>query len=169
MSDNDAYIRLENLSKHFGPVVAVEHVELTISGGEFFSLLGASGCGKTTLLRMLAGFESPTGGEVYIDNVPMSGVPPHKRPTNMVFQNYAIFPHLNVRRNIAYGLRAEKLDKAETDRRVGGALEMVKLPGFGERASNELSVGQRQRVALARALIKRPNVLLLVEPLGALD
>jgi spermidine/putrescine ABC transporter ATP-binding subunit len=169
MSDNDAYIRLENLSKHFGPVVAVEHVELTISGGEFFSLLGASGCGKTTLLRMLAGFESPTGGEVYIDNVPMSGVPPHKRPTNMVFQNYAIFPHLNVRRNIAYGLRAEKLDKAETDRRVGGALEMVKLPGFGERASNELSGGQRQRVALARALIKRPKVLLLDEPLGALD
>ena len=169
MSDNDAYIRLENLSKHFGPVVAVEHLELTISGGEFFSLLGASGCGKTTLLRMLAGFESPTGGEVYIDNVPMSGVPPHKRPTNMVFQNYAIFPHLNVRRNIAYGLRAEKLDKAETDRRVGGALEMVKLPGFGERASNELSGGQRQRVALARALIKRPKVLLLDEPLGALD
>ena len=169
MSDNDAYIRLDNLSKHFGPVVAVEHVDLTISGGEFFSLLGASGCGKTTLLRMLAGFESPTTGEIYIDGVPMSGVPPHKRPANMVFQNYAIFPHLNVRRNIAYGLRAEKLDKAETDRRVGGALEMVKLPGFGERASDELSGGQRQRVALARALIKRPKVLLLDEPLGALD
>ncbi|MCZ6862690.1 MAG: ABC transporter ATP-binding protein, partial [Alphaproteobacteria bacterium] len=164
MSDNDAYIRLDNLSKHFGSVVAVEHVELTISGGEFFSLLGASGCGKTTLLRMLAGFESPTGGEVYIDNAPMSGVPPHKRPTNMVFQNYAIFPHLNVRRNIAYGLRAEKLNKAETDRRVGDVLEMVKLPGFGERRADELSGGQRQRVALARALIKRPKVLLLDEP-----
>jgi spermidine/putrescine ABC transporter ATP-binding subunit len=169
MSDNDAYIRLDNLSKHFGSVVAVEHVDLTISGGEFFSLLGASGCGKTTLLRMLAGFESPTTGEIYIDDMPISGVPPHKRPTNMVFQNYAIFPHLNVRRNIAYGLRSEKLDKAETDRRVGEALEMVKLPGFGERASNELSGGQRQRVALARALIKRPKVLLLDEPLGALD
>ncbi len=169
MSDNDAYIHLSNLSKHFGSVVAVERVDITISGGEFFSLLGASGCGKTTLLRMLAGFESPTTGEIYIDNVPMSGVPPHHRPTNMVFQNYAIFPHLNVRRNIAYGLRAEKLDKAETDRRVGEVLEMVKLSGFGERGSNELSGGQRQRVALARALVRRPKMLLLDEPLGALD
>jgi spermidine/putrescine ABC transporter ATP-binding subunit len=169
MSDNDTYIHLNDLSKHFGPVVAVEHVDFTIRGGEFFSLLGASGCGKTTLLRMLAGFESPTTGEIYIDDVPMSGVPPHHRPTNMVFQNYAIFPHLNVRRNIAYGLRAEKLDKAESDQRVGDVLEMVKLPGFGERGSHELSGGQRQRVARARALIRRPKVLLLDEPLGALD
>ncbi len=169
MSDNDAYISINDVSKHFGPVVAVDHINITISGGEFFSLLGASGCGKTTLLRLLAGFESPTTGEIYIDNAPMSQVPPHHRPTNMVFQNYAIFPHLNVRANIAYGLRKDNLGKAETNRRVDEALEMVKLPGFGERGANELSGGQRQRVALARALIKRPKVLLLDEPLGALD
>ncbi len=169
MSNSDAYIAISNVSKHFGAVVAVDQVDISIGTGEFFSLLGASGCGKTTLLRMLAGFEMPTEGEIYIDGAAMSGVPPHKRPTNMVFQNYAIFPHLDVRRNVAYGLRTERLDKAETDRRVGEALEMVKLQGFGERRSDEMSGGQRQRVALARALIKRPKVLLLDEPLGALD
>ncbi len=169
MSEHDAYIRLENVSKHFGEVVAVDDINIAISQGEFFSLLGASGCGKTTLLRMLAGFESPTTGEIYVDAAPMSQVPPHQRPTNMVFQSYAIFPHLNVRANISYGLRYDKLPKAELTRRVEEALEMVKLPGFGERRANELSGGQRQRVALARALVKRPKVLLLDEPLGALD
>ncbi len=169
MGDSDALISIREVSKHFGPVVAVDRISVDIRGGEFFSLLGASGCGKTTLLRMIAGFESPTKGEIYIDGIPMSQVPPHRRPTNMVFQNYAIFPHLNVHKNLAYGLRFDKIDKAEMDRRIARALEMVKLSGFGERRSNELSGGQRQRVALARALIKRPKVLLLDEPLGALD
>ena len=169
MTNNDAFVSLVDVSKHFGSVVAVDHLSFTIDSGEFFSLLGPSGCGKTTVLRMLGGFESPTTGEIYIDGAPMSEVPPHHRPTNMVFQNYAIFPHLNVRANIAYGLRYDKIEKAEVARRVEEALEMVKLPGFGKRRSNELSGGQRQRVALARALIKRPKVLLLDEPLGALD
>jgi spermidine/putrescine transport system ATP-binding protein/putrescine transport system ATP-binding protein len=169
MSDDDAYISIENISKHFGAVKAVDCVDFTIRRGEFFSLLGASGCGKTTLLRMLAGFETPTEGEIYIEGAAMSVVPPHKRPTNMVFQNYAIFPHLNVARNIAYGLRVERLGKEETEKRVNEALAMVKLEGFGERRSEELSGGQRQRIALARALIRRPKVLLLDEPLGALD
>ena len=169
MSTDDAFIRLVNVSKHFGPIVAVDNISITIGRGEFFSLLGASGCGKTTLLRMLAGFETPTSGDIYIDDAPMSEMAPHHRPTNMVFQNYAIFPHLNVRGNIAFGLRVDKLDKAEANRRVDAALELVKLEGFGDRRSNELSGGQRQRVALARALIKRPKVLLLDEPLGALD
>ena len=169
MSGNDAYIRIVDVSKHFGDVVAVDTINITLSGGEFFSLLGPSGCGKTTLLRMLAGFEAPTAGEIYIDDAPMSEVAPHHRPTNMVFQNYAIFPHLNVRANIAFGLRVDKLPKDEIKKRVDESLELVQLQGFGERRSNELSGGQRQRVALARALIKRPKVLLLDEPLGALD
>ena len=169
MRASEAYIRIKDVSKHFGDVVAVDHIDLQIRAGEFFSLLGASGCGKTTLLRMLAGFESPTTGEIYIDDQPMSAVPPNQRSTNMVFQNYAIFPHLDVRGNIAYGLRKEHLGKAESNRRVDEALDMVKLSGFGSRRANELSGGQRQRVALARALIKRPKVLLLDEPLGALD
>ena len=169
MTNNDAFVSLVDVSKHFGSVVAVDHLSFTIDSGEFFSLLGPSGCGKTTVLRMLGGFESPTTGEIYIDGAPMSEVPPHHRPTNMVFQNYAIFPHLNVRANIAYGLRYDKIEKADVARRVEEALEMVKLPGFGKRRSNELSGGQRQRVALARALIKRPKVLLLDEPEAGLD
>jgi spermidine/putrescine ABC transporter ATP-binding subunit len=169
MNGETAFIRIDNISKHFGPVKAVDEVTINVRRGEFFSLLGASGCGKTTLLRILAGFEFPTLGELYIDDMPMSHVPPHVRPTNMVFQSYAIFPHLDVRANVAYGLRKDKLSRDELGARVNAALEMVKLSGFEGRRSNEMSGGQRQRVALARALIKRPKVLLLDEPLGALD
>jgi len=169
MSENTSFISIQNISKHFGDVVAVDQVNIDILEGEFFSLLGPSGCGKTTLLRMIAGFESPTDGEIFVEENPMSEVPPYLRPTNMVFQNYAIFPHLDVRANIAYGLRKDRLSREESNRKVEEVLEMVKLPGFGKRRANELSGGQRQRIALARALIKRPKVLLLDEPLGALD
>ena len=165
----DAFISISNVDKFFGRLQAIDNVSIDIAHGEFFSLLGASGCGKTTLLRMLAGFEAPTSGEIFIDGQPMSEVPPHMRPVNMVFQNYAIFPHLNVSDNIAYGLRKQKLPRAERDRMVEEMLELIKLPGFGPRKANEISGGQRQRVALARALILRPKVLLLDEPLGALD
>jgi spermidine/putrescine ABC transporter ATP-binding subunit len=166
---SDSIISLQNVSKHFGQVRAVDEVNFEIRRGEFFSLLGPSGCGKTTLLRMLAGFEVPTAGEIFIDGQPMSAVPPYARPTNMVFQNYAIFPHLNVRENIAFGLRKKKMSKAEIARVVAEALDLIKMPGYGERARDQLSGGQRQRVALARALVCRPKVLLLDEPLGALD
>ncbi len=168
MSDA-GFISLRGVSKHFGSIRAVDDVSFDIARGEFFSLLGPSGCGKTTLMRMIAGFEEATGGEIFIDGQPMGHIPPHRRPVNMVFQNYAIFPHLTVRQNIAFGLRKERLSKAERDRAVDEALEMIKLSGYGERGANQLSGGQRQRVALARALIKRPKVLLLDEPLGALD
>jgi len=169
MPENTSFIRIQNVSKHYGDVIAVDQVSIDIHEGEFFSLLGPSGCGKTTLLRMIAGFESPTNGEIFIEGNPMSEVPPNLRPTNMVFQNYAIFPHLDVRANIAYGLRKSNLGKVEQQHLVEEALDMVKLPGYGKRRAHELSGGQRQRVALARALIKRPKVLLLDEPLGALD
>ena len=165
----DSIISLNRVAKHFGPVKAVDDVSFEIKRGEFFSLLGPSGCGKTTLLRMLAGFEVPTEGAILIDGQDVSTVPPHARPTNMVFQNYAIFPHLNVRENIAYGLRKKGLSKAELAKVVNEALELIKMPGYGERASHQLSGGQRQRVALARALVCKPKVLLLDEPLGALD
>ena len=163
------YISIRNTSKHFGSVKAVDDISFNIRQGEFFSLLGASGCGKTTLLRMLAGFEQPTLGNIYIDGQPQAGVPPHQRPVNMVFQSYAIFPHLNVHKNIAYGMRKSGLSKAEVDKQVYEMLELIKLPGYGKRGAHQLSGGQRQRIALARALIKRPKVLLLDEPLGALD
>ena len=163
------FIRVRNVTKHFGRVRALQSVDIQVEEGEFFALLGPSGCGKTTLLRILAGFEAPTEGEVFIDGQAMSAVPPNRRPVNMVFQNYAIFPHLNVRQNLAYGLRREKLPRAELDAVIERALALIKLEGFGERRSDQLSGGQRQRVALARALVKQPKVLLLDEPLGALD
>lgn len=166
---SDAFISIRNVDKYFGKFRAIDNVSIDIGHGEFFSLLGASGCGKTTLLRMLAGFEATTAGEIYIDGQPMSDVPPHMRPVNMVFQNYAIFPHLNVRDNIAYGLRKQRLSRAKRYELVDEMLELIKLPDFGDRKANELSGGQRQRIALARALILRPKVLLLDEPLGALD
>ncbi len=169
MNGNDAYISIRNVSKSFGTFQAIDDLSLDIAGGEFFSLLGASGSGKTTLLSMLAGFEPATKGEIYIDGQPMSSVPPNHRPVNTVFQNYAIFPHLNVRDNIAYGLRKERLPRARRYEMVDEMLDLIKLPGYGTRKAYELSGGQRQRIALARALILRPKVLLLDEPLGALD
>ena len=166
---SDAIISFQGVSKHFGSVKAVENASFDIQRGEFFSLLGPSGCGKTTLLRMVAGFEIPSAGEIMIDGQPMSATPPNHRPVNMVFQNYAIFPHLDVRNNIAFGMRKAGLTRTELDKRIDEALELIKLPGYGKRGADELSGGQRQRVALARALIKQPKVLLLDEPLGALD
>lgn len=152
-----------------GQVNAVDHVSLQIKHGEFFSLLGPSGCGKTTSLRLMAGFEWPTSGEVLIDGNKMGRTPPYLRPVNTVFQSYALFQHMNVFQNVAFGLEMEKVPKAEINRRVGEALEMVKLAGMGRRTPKQLSGGQQQRIALARALVKRPEVLLLDEPLGALD
>jgi spermidine/putrescine ABC transporter ATP-binding subunit len=162
-------ISIQNVDKMFGTFQAINNVSMDIQRAEFFSLLGASGCGKTTLLRMLAGFESTSGGNIMIDGQPMQNVPPHQRPVNMVFQNYAIFPHLSVRDNIAYGLRKQKLPRQKRYDMVEEMLDLIKLPGYGLRRANELSGGQRQRVALARALIMRPKALLLDEPLGALD
>jgi len=162
-------ITFENVTKRFGKLAAVDDVSLTVNEGEFFALLGPSGCGKTTLLRMLAGFETPTEGRILIDGQDISNVPPNKRPVNMVFQSYAVFPHMTVADNVAYGLVVDKVGKAEREARVAEALELVQLGGLGERKPDQLSGGQRQRVALARALVKRPRVLLLDEPLSALD
>src|SRR4030066_750356 len=152
-----------------GHVNAVDHVSLQIKHGEFFSLLGPSGCGKTTSLRLMAGFEWPTSGLVVINGETMGHKPPYLRPVNTVFQNYALFQHMTVFQNVAFGLEMEKVSTNEISRRVNDALEMVKLPGMGKRKPKQLSGGQQQRIALARALVKRPEVLLLDEPLGALD
>jgi putrescine transport system ATP-binding protein len=167
--ESDAYVRLENVSKHFGDFIAVNQVSLSIAAGEIFCLLGASGCGKTTLLRLLAGFETPTGGRLLLDGQDLAQVPPYERPVNMMFQSYALFPHLTVERNVAFGLEQERLPGAEIRRRVGEMLEIVKMTPYARRKPHQLSGGQRQRVALARALVKRPKLLLLDEPLGALD
>ena len=168
-ADAEPFIKLRSVSKKFGEFTAVDNIDLDIYKGELFSLLGGSGCGKTTLLRMLAGFEPPSSGTIYIDGVDMTDVPPYARPINMMFQSYELFPHMTVEQNVAYGLKRDKIPKDEITRRVDEILSMVELSDFIKRKPHQLSGGQRQRVALARALVKRPKVLLLDEPLGALD
>jgi len=165
----EPYIRIDHVTKKFGDFVAVNDVSLNIYRGELFSLLGGSGCGKTTLLRMLAGFEEPTAGKIYIDGVDMAGIPPYARPTNMMFQSYALFPHMTVEANVAFGLKQDGTPANEVKERVRQILDMVQLTQFVKRKPHQLSGGQRQRVALARALVKAPKLLLLDEPLGALD
>ena len=168
-ADTQHSIEVRGVTKQFGEFTAVNNVSLNIHRGEFFSLLGPSGCGKTTLLRMIAGFEHPTGGELIIHGQNVNGVPPYERPVNLVFQHYALFPHLTVEKNIAFGLRYQGVPRREFGERVQEAMERVRLVGLHKRYPNELSGGQKQRVALARALVLRPRVLLLDEPLGALD
>jgi putrescine transport system ATP-binding protein len=164
-----AYVRIANLTKRFGDFVAVDDVSLDIRRGEIFCLLGGSGSGKTTLLRVLAGFERPSAGSVHIDGADMSAIPPYERPVNMMFQAYALFPHMNVEKNVSFGLEQEGLSRDDIRRQVGEILDIVKMGGYGGRKPHQLSGGQRQRVALARALVKRPKLLLLDEPLAALD
>ena len=164
-----AAVSFSKVSRHFGSVKAVDAVDLTVEPGEFFAMLGPSGSGKTTCLRLIAGFEQPTSGHIEIFGETAEGVPPYRRNVNTVFQDYALFPHLNILDNVAYGLMVKGVAKAERHREAEKALEMVKLPGYGARKPGQLSGGQRQRVALARALVNKPKVLLLDEPLGALD
>ncbi|MDI7860411.1 ABC transporter ATP-binding protein [Rhizobiaceae bacterium n13] len=162
-------VQFENVSRHFGVVRAVDAVDLKIEPGEFYAMLGPSGSGKTTCLRLIAGFEQPSGGHIEIFGETAEGVPPYRRNVNTVFQDYALFPHLNILDNVAYGMMVRGIGKAERHRAADEALELVKLPGYGARKPGQLSGGQRQRVALARALVNKPKVLLLDEPLGALD
>ncbi len=165
----EAAIRFDNVSRHFGDVKAVDHADLEIRDGEFFSMLGPSGSGKTTCLRMIAGFDRPTSGNIFLYGQDVSDLPPYERNVNTVFQDYALFPHMTVQDNIAYGLMINGVSKTERYKQVDQMLDLVRLPGFGHRKPSQLSGGQRQRVALARALINHPKVLLLDEPLGALD
>ena len=162
-------LEIRGVSKKFGDFIAVNNVDLDIYQGELFCLLGGSGCGKTTLLRMLAGFEKPSSGQILIDGQDMSDVPPYKRPTNMMFQNYALFPHMTVEKNIAFGLEQDGIAKTEISDKIDSILKLVELQDYKKRRPQQLSGGQRQRVALARALVKQPKLLLLDEPLGALD
>ena len=168
-NDAEPLVRISGVTKKFGEVTAVDNVDLDIFQGELFCLLGGSGCGKSTLLRMLAGFEPPTSGNIFIDGKDMSEVPPYERPTNMMFQSYALFRHMTVERNIAFGLEQDKMPKSEISDRVHDILKLVELQDYKKRKPQQLSGGQRQRVALARALVKEPKLLLLDEPLAALD
>ena len=165
----EPFIRIESLTKQFDGTAVVEKVDLDIYQGELFAILGGSGCGKTTLLRMLAGFETPSAGRVFIDGIDMTGLPPYQRPVNMMVQSYAVFPHMTVERNVAYGLKKEGVDKSQIEEQVHQMLSLVQLSGYEKRKPHQLSGGQLQRVALARALVKKPKVLLLDEPLAALD
>ncbi len=167
--DAEPFIKIRGVTKKFGYITAVNNVDLDIFQGELFCLLGGSGCGKSTLLRMLSGFETPTSGSIIIDGIDMSDVPPYERPTNMMFQSYALFPHMTVEKNIAYGLKQEKFSRSEIADRVNDILKLVELQDYNKRKPQQLSGGQKQRVALARALVKQPKLLLLDEPLAALD
>src|SRR6478735_5470081 len=168
-ADAQPTVALRGVTKRFGDFVAVDALDLDIGQGEFFTLLGPSGCGKTTTLRMIAGFEEPNEGEIRIDGADVAGLPAHRRPTNAVFQSYALFPHMSVKDNVAYGLKRKGVDKGDVEKRVQAELERVGLWGEANRRPNQLSGGQQQRVALARAVVNLPKVLLLDEPLGALD
>ena len=169
MTGNDSIIKIEHLSKAFGDKVVLDDINLSIRRGEFITLLGPSGCGKTTLLRMIAGFLKPDSGVILMEGSDISEVPPHRRPLNTVFQRYALFPHLNVYDNIAFGLKLNKVQSSEIETRVRKALKMVSMTDYEDRDVNSLSGGQQQRVAIARAIVNRPKVLLLDEPLAALD
>ena len=163
------YIQIEGVTKKFGDFVAIDHLSLDVYKNEFFALLGGSGCGKSTLLRMLAGFEAPNEGRILLDGEDVSAIPPHERPVNMMFQSYALFPHMTVAKNVGFGLKQDKIPEAQIKQQVDDMLELVQLGEFAARKPHQLSGGQRQRVALARSLIKKPKLLLLDEPLGALD